>query len=1032
MSQTMSQSYQAVDFYQRLYDHLEHLLHHQLPPYQSLFPTDPNWQKLAEKSGLPLEVGLFGPAQMLQAPHWPKTTLALPFLAPVSASGQQMQPPLLSPEQAAKLGTAYAELASEKVGVDQLSAPQALKARISAYAHNQRASMLMASEFEKVMVCSSFKVAGRYDYLQVRETGYPRRRPELKQELTDFSQTHAQAYAQTHAQTASQTTTQTNFSPRPNASQELVELLPQQLLADIGAHITCWTSWDPELDAEEANLTPLCKVERLPTERTPGRRDRKKPVLCLFHGLTCNHLLWEEQLGALLPHYELVVWDMVDHGQSYADHNAHLQGTEPEPAHEIWYHWDLNDQADYAWCLLAALNLLEAKPVMVGHSMGGYFLQAFVRAYPEIPELVGMVGSLPLNSGYLSAEAKVYSDFKPGSKDTPDTLLEKVQHWLASLDSENQPQANVHTQETPNRQNPYTQASANYQTNPQPNLQINQIPTSTSYRATRYLEPGVHYLGDASGSMGIALREPMHAGVEALANLELESTQLTHKQAFSTSGFSASGWFSQMKKAVGESFSASFDTFADLTNAALDALGTKSANADKSAASASNAAADAADASRTNATSSADATKPASAAKTHPLPQVVDFDKMLAKLEALKTAQGKLELNQDQVSAFLDQAQLYQLGQAIHKQAQYTGSVSQFMVKNAGSLLVKALPAAGSLVMHKDRVWETMLQASAKAAASTPLGQRNVIEMLTTQFTQSQFSQLLDHGYRMIALGIEQNHGAILLGDEMNLLGVSSAAEETAQDKAQAGQAKTDPEQNQASPEQDNSSSSQATAASASNSSPNGDRTASAEANAESGKKTHQLPRASLGTSRVQVSASVGEDQVTFSWSLPVLGINTVNHQLREFFVHTPRFSLSEFGDLSEIFAERNPALLAWVQQHQPIVELSAFDPSYVFASEHFSQVPCFNLVGQYDKAGTTILVNKDWLYKGQQALIPHAGHDAPIDNPWLFNDYLHWIISSHYAKAKLKQEVFANLNLVVLEFLEDLFCQVREEFTRL
>ena len=90
------------------------------------------------------------------------------------------------------------------------------------------------------------------------------------------------------------------------------------------------------------------------------------PALILTHGYSSTSAMWEEQIGALSKHHQLVLWDMRGHGQSdYPDDPSAYS-----EAHTV---------ADMA----ALLDEVGARHAIVGGlSLGGYMSLAFYRAHP--------------------------------------------------------------------------------------------------------------------------------------------------------------------------------------------------------------------------------------------------------------------------------------------------------------------------------------------------------------------------------------------------------------------------------------------------------------------------------------------------------------------------------------------------------------------------------------------------------------------------------------------------------------------------
>lgn len=89
------------------------------------------------------------------------------------------------------------------------------------------------------------------------------------------------------------------------------------------------------------------------------------PAVVLVHGLGLNRRMWQWQLDALLPHFMVVQYDLVGHGDS------------DKPAGP--YHMEhMIDQLDQ---LLSDVGV--EKCALVGFSLGGLIAQAYTLAHPE-------------------------------------------------------------------------------------------------------------------------------------------------------------------------------------------------------------------------------------------------------------------------------------------------------------------------------------------------------------------------------------------------------------------------------------------------------------------------------------------------------------------------------------------------------------------------------------------------------------------------------------------------------------------------
>lgn len=89
------------------------------------------------------------------------------------------------------------------------------------------------------------------------------------------------------------------------------------------------------------------------------------PAVVLVHGLGLNRRMWQWQLDALLPHFTVVQYDLLGHGDS---------DKPPGP-----YHMQhMIDQLDH---LLLELDIRQC--ALVGFSLGGMIAQAYTLSRPE-------------------------------------------------------------------------------------------------------------------------------------------------------------------------------------------------------------------------------------------------------------------------------------------------------------------------------------------------------------------------------------------------------------------------------------------------------------------------------------------------------------------------------------------------------------------------------------------------------------------------------------------------------------------------
>lgn len=160
-------------------------------------------------------------------------------------------------------------------------------------------------------------------------------------------------------------------------------------------------------DAEKASQVPSRKVSQkaaLPKSNLPLTQRKLKtqggtifywttpavtgaPWLIFLPGLSANHALFNAQLEHFTGRYNCLVWDAPSHGQS----------------RPFRLDWTLEDLAGYLHTIVEENNI--AKPVLIGHSYGGYVAQAYMARYPYT-----ITGFVSIDSGPL--ERRFYKDWE--------------------------------------------------------------------------------------------------------------------------------------------------------------------------------------------------------------------------------------------------------------------------------------------------------------------------------------------------------------------------------------------------------------------------------------------------------------------------------------------------------------------------------------------------------------------------------------------------------------------------------------------
>ena len=137
------------------------------------------------------------------------------------------------------------------------------------------------------------------------------------------------------------------------------------------------------------------------------RPDRK--TLVMLPGLTADHHLFDKQIEAFEPEYNVFTWDAPGHAES----------------RPFELNFTLMDKAAWLHEILEKEQI--KRPVLIGQSMGGYVSQCFMQKYPG--ETAGFISidSAPLKRCYVTdAEIWMLKRTEPMYRAFPWKLLQKV------------------------------------------------------------------------------------------------------------------------------------------------------------------------------------------------------------------------------------------------------------------------------------------------------------------------------------------------------------------------------------------------------------------------------------------------------------------------------------------------------------------------------------------------------------------------------------------------------------------------------
>lgn len=112
----------------------------------------------------------------------------------------------------------------------------------------------------------------------------------------------------------------------------------------------------------------------------------ERPLVAFMHGATMDHRMFNAQVEALIPHYQVLVWDARGHGKS-------------KP---IGAGFSLEICAQD---MLAILDELQApKVILCGQSLGGYIAQHIYLTVPQRVAAMIIIGSTPITKAYSRLE----------------------------------------------------------------------------------------------------------------------------------------------------------------------------------------------------------------------------------------------------------------------------------------------------------------------------------------------------------------------------------------------------------------------------------------------------------------------------------------------------------------------------------------------------------------------------------------------------------------------------------------------------
>ena len=111
--------------------------------------------------------------------------------------------------------------------------------------------------------------------------------------------------------------------------------------------------------------------------------DAGKDTLFFLHGLTADHSMFEGQISAFAPDYNLLTWDTPGHGKS-----------------RPFATFDFGDTSEYIKSILDKNSVDQV--ILVGQSLGGFLAQSFIKRYPARIKCFVSIDSTPYGFDYYS------------------------------------------------------------------------------------------------------------------------------------------------------------------------------------------------------------------------------------------------------------------------------------------------------------------------------------------------------------------------------------------------------------------------------------------------------------------------------------------------------------------------------------------------------------------------------------------------------------------------------------------------------
>ena len=182
------------------------------------------------------------------------------------------------------------------------------------------------------------------------------------------------------------------------------------------------------------------KIEQGTLQGTSWSKEGSGPPVILVHGLGLNRQMWQWQKGSLTPHFSVICYDLLGHGES----------ANPEIPCQL-------EQFTEQLLSLMEDHKLE-RCTLVGFSLGGLIVQDFALNHPEKVSALAILNTAHgrteternailarvlqarENGPSSTVEAALQRWFSPDFASRQPEILEKVKGWIVANDKEIYPE----------------------------------------------------------------------------------------------------------------------------------------------------------------------------------------------------------------------------------------------------------------------------------------------------------------------------------------------------------------------------------------------------------------------------------------------------------------------------------------------------------------------------------------------------------------------------------------------------------------